>query len=138
VGTGSLEYDLKKYAQSLNLLEKIDFIGFQKDVIKYYLSAKATILTSIYEGFPNVLIESISLGTPVVSFNCPGGISDIVIDGENGFIVQNNNIEDFISKLKLIIESEFDRDTVSKTAAKFHPKEIIQKYLMVIEELYKN
>jgi glycosyltransferase involved in cell wall biosynthesis len=137
VGTGRLEYDLKKYAQSLGLLGRIDFIGFQKDVIKYYLMAKATILTSIYEGFPNVLIESISLGTPVVSFNCPSGIGDIVIDGENGFIAQNNNVEDFVSKLTFLIESEFDREKVRKTAARFHPKEIIHKYIILIEELNK-
>lgn len=135
VGSGSLEADLKEYAQSLAILQKIDFLGFQKDVINYYLKAKVTILTSIYEGFPNVLIESISLGTPVVSFNCPSGIGDIIVDGENGFIAQNNNIDDFVSKLLLTIKFEFEKQAVLKTAIKFHPKKIILNYINIIKKL---
>ena len=44
-------------------------------MIPYYLHAKATLLTSLYEGYPNVLIESITLKTPVVAFDCPSGPS---------------------------------------------------------------
>ena len=135
VGEGSLKSDLKKYAQSLEVSEKIDFIGFQKDVIKYYLSAKVTILTSVYEGFPNVLIESIALGTPVVSFNCPSGIEDIIIDGKNGFIAKNNDINDFVSKLLLTINFEFDKQAVLISANKFYPKNIISNYIDVIQKL---
>jgi glycosyltransferase involved in cell wall biosynthesis len=138
VGTGSLEADLKSYAQSLAILEKIDFIGFQKDVVNYYLRAKVTILTSIFEGFPNVLIESISIGTPVVSFNCPSGIGDIIVDGKNGFIAQNNDIDDFVSKLLLTIKLEFDKQAVLSSGIKFYPNSIISNYIDVIQKLNEN
>ena len=59
--------ELLELSKNLEIHDKVDFIGFNSDVITYYSKAKATILSSIYEGFPNVLIESISLGTPVVS-----------------------------------------------------------------------
>lgn len=135
VGAGSLESDLKVYAQSLAISENIDFIGFQKNVINYYLKAKVTMLTSIYEGFPNVLIESISLGTPVVSFNCPSGIGDIIVDGKNGFIARNNDIDDFVSKLLLTIKLEFEKQSIISSAIKFHPNNIISNYIDVIQKL---
>jgi len=65
----------------------VGFEGFKKDMIPYYLSAKATVLTPLYEGFPNVLVESITLGTPAIAFNCPSRPSEIIVDGINGFLV---------------------------------------------------
>ena len=71
VGHGKFKHELKK-AIEYEVSDKIDFEGFKKDIIQYYLYAKATILTSMYEGYPNVLIESIAMNTPVVAFKCPG------------------------------------------------------------------
>jgi glycosyltransferase involved in cell wall biosynthesis len=59
----------------------------------YYRRAKATLLTSFFEGFPNVLVESIALGTPVISFDCPSGPADIIIPGVNGILVPNQDIQ---------------------------------------------
>ena len=55
VGQGSLKQELKQKAIDLNVENRVDFEGFQKDIIPYYLHSKATVLTSIYEGYPNVL-----------------------------------------------------------------------------------
>lgn len=97
VGQGSLEGSLKQLASHLAVEDKVDFEGFQKDMIPCYLKARATVLTSLYEGFPNVLVESITLGTPVIAFDCPSGPSEIIQDGVNGFLVgylNTNNLEE--------------------------------------------
>ena len=52
VGAGILENDLKKCANDFGVRDRVDFEGFKKDIIPYYLGAKATLLTSLYEGFP--------------------------------------------------------------------------------------
>jgi len=57
-GQGSLENALKCQAQVLGLAGRVDFKGFQNDMVSYYLHARATVLTSLFEGMPNVLIES--------------------------------------------------------------------------------
>ena len=88
VGKGS-EINLKQMAKKHSVADKVDFEGFKKDIIPYYLKARVTILPSLYEGYPNVLIESISMNTPVIAFDCPSGPNEIIIDGRNGYLVKN-------------------------------------------------
>ena len=52
VGKGSLEKDLRQTSFDHHVADKVDFEGLQKDIIPYYLNAKGTLLTSIYEGYP--------------------------------------------------------------------------------------
>lgn len=128
VGEGKLEKQLKKIAMDLGIESRVDFEGFQKDIIPFYLYARATVLTSVYEGFPNVLIESILLGTPVVSFDCPSGPSEIIEKGVNGFLVEYQNIEDLKNQLYSVLLTKFYIKKMNKTVKKYYPKQIIQKY----------
>lgn len=118
VGKGSLENELKKKAFKLSILDRVDFEGFQKNIIPYYLSAEATILTSLYEGYPNALIESISLGTPVVSFDCKSGPNEIIKNNINGYLVRNLDLEDLKNKISKVLVSKFNRKDVIKTVEK--------------------
>ena len=98
VGKGSLEKELKQKVIDCQVTSRVDFDGFKKDITKYYLHANATLLTSLYEGYPNVLIESIAMNTPVVSFDCPGGPREIVKDGVNGYLAKHLDVNDFKKK----------------------------------------
>lgn len=128
VGQGSLEETLKKKAAALNLADRIDFEGYQTDIIYYYLHAKATMLTSLYEGFPNVLVESIALGTPIISFDCHSGPREIIIQGKNGYLVNNRDVNDFSIKLKILLEKNIDPLVVKSTASRFLAEKIISAY----------
>lgn len=135
VGQGSLEEPLKQCAVDLGVAERVDFDGFQKDMIPYYLHAKATVLTSLYEGFPNVLVESITLGTPVVAFDCPSGPSEIVEDGVNGYLVGYQVVEDFKYKLAKLINSSFNPLVVSASASKNGVLEVSKAYEKIINSI---
>lgn len=128
VGTGNLDYDLKQKAIEYGIVSKVDFEGFQKNTIPYYLYAKATILTSLYEGYPNVLLESISLNTPIVAFDSPGGISEIVKDGINGYLVKYKNVDDLRNKISMILSNKFEYLSLKNSIKKNENKKIYEKY----------
>lgn len=130
VGQGSLEQDLKQCAVDLGIAERIDFEGFQKNILPYYLYAKATILTSLYEGFPNVLVESLTLGTPVIAFDCSSGPNEIIQDGVNGYLIEYLNIEKLahgLKKLSLATHMHNNKKII-KSAKQYTNDCIIQKY----------
>ena len=114
LGDGSLLNELKKTAENYYVTNKVDFEGFKENLISYYLHARATVLTSLYEGYPNVLIESISLNTPVIAFNSLGGQREIIQDGVNGYLVKNLDVQDMKKKLfKLLNNKGMNRNLIA-------------------------
>lgn len=132
VGAGRLEDELRKLVYQLKLESKINFEGFQLDLLQYYLNAKAVVLTSQFEGFPNVLVESISLGTPVISYDCCHGPREI-INSTNGYLVEMNNIEQFSSAISSLLNSSFDHNKIRSDAKnKYFEHNVINKWIGVL------
>jgi GalNAc-alpha-(1->4)-GalNAc-alpha-(1->3)-diNAcBac-PP-undecaprenol alpha-1,4-N-acetyl-D-galactosaminyltransferase len=92
-------------ADELGVGDRIIFTGKQGDVEQYYLRSKIFAFSSISEGFPNVIGEAMSAGLPVVAFDCVAGPSDLITDGETGFLIPMNNKELFAQKLQLLIDN---------------------------------
>lgn len=137
VGQGSLEQSLKQCAQDFGVADRVDFEGFQADVIPYYLHARAILLTSLYEGFPNVLIESITLGTPFVSFDCPSGPREIIENRKNGVLVEYLNTEALRDRLNQFLSSkEMTRESVLETASRFSLLSAVSQYEDVINSVH--
>jgi glycosyltransferase involved in cell wall biosynthesis len=115
LGQGPDEEKLKSIIKELNLEKKVKFLGFQNNPYIYMKQADIFVLSSRFEGFPNVVLEANACGTQVVAFNCPGGTSEIIIDGENGYLSNCQDKEDFILKLKRIsLEKEVTPDILKK------------------------
>lgn len=133
VGEGSLKEELKKHCQKLNISNDVIFEGFREDVISFYKKSEVVVLTSLYEGFPNVLIESITLGTPVVAFDCENGPNEIIKNGKNGYLVEFLNVDMFVEKLKKVLVNGFSTKKIKKTASIYRIDNIIKKYMKVVE-----
>jgi glycosyltransferase involved in cell wall biosynthesis len=71
-----------------------------------YIDSSMLLLTSLYEPFGLVLPEAMSCGLPVVAFDCPYGPSEIIIDGVNGFLIRNRDVQEFAQKVCLLIENQ--------------------------------
>ncbi|EOW6741360.1 glycosyltransferase [Cronobacter dublinensis] len=135
IGKGSLYNSLLEQVAELNLNSAVKFEGFRSDVERYYYHAKATVLTSKYEGFPNVLLESLAVGTPVIAYDCPSGPSEIIIDDTNGYLIPNGNINEMAKGMQSVLGKNFKRDIVRSTAEHFKANKITEQYLECFEKI---
>jgi glycosyltransferase involved in cell wall biosynthesis len=85
-GEGEEENNLKKLVKSLDLTNKVIFAGLSSDIEGILPIAELFILPSLWEGLPNVLLEAMAAGKPVVATKV-GGIPEIVVHGETGILV---------------------------------------------------
>ena len=95
VGDGELRTDLEAQVAELKLQDKVHFVGTQSNPFPYLAGAKFITLSSRTEAFPMVLIEALALQCPVITTDCPTGPREIVEDGVNGLLVENENSEAF-------------------------------------------
>ncbi|MDP9080744.1 MAG: glycosyltransferase [Bacteroidota bacterium] len=93
-GDGPLMADLKTEVELRKLKNRVNFLGKIKDVPGHIAQHDVLLLSSFTEGFPNVILEAMSVGVPVVTFRV-GGADDIIRDGFNGFIVKQGDLLNF-------------------------------------------
>ena len=109
IGDGECAFSLKKYSQEQGIENDVIFTGWKKDLASVYADLDVVALTSLNEGTPVSLIEAMACAKPVIATDV-GGVKDIVIDGENGFLVKSNDIEGFSDKLIDLLSDKAKRD----------------------------
>jgi glycosyltransferase involved in cell wall biosynthesis len=101
IGKGEKETELNNYILKNKLESYVKLVGYQDNPFKYIRAADLFILSSRYEGLPNVLIESMSLKKSVISSNCPTGPKEILNNGNYGSLFK---VGDYKSLAKLILD----------------------------------
>ena len=85
-GEGKLEHALRSQIARLGLTGSVILRGVVKDIASEYSNSSALLMTSLHEGFPLALVEASSFGLPLISYDCPTGPSEIIVDaGAGGF-----------------------------------------------------
>jgi GalNAc-alpha-(1->4)-GalNAc-alpha-(1->3)-diNAcBac-PP-undecaprenol alpha-1,4-N-acetyl-D-galactosaminyltransferase len=118
VGDGPKRSELELESIQLGIKERVTFTGFQKDVDYFLSQSKIFAFTSLHEGFPNALLEAMATPLACVSFDCVAGPSDLIADGENGFLVQVGNVEELKQKLQVLIDNEDVRLSIEQKSAR--------------------
>ena len=87
LGSGSLFIELRKLRDELGLSSKVTFFGNIENPFAFMKHADFLVLSSRFEGLPNVVLEANACGTPVIAYNSPGGTAEIVKHGINGILI---------------------------------------------------
>jgi GalNAc-alpha-(1->4)-GalNAc-alpha-(1->3)-diNAcBac-PP-undecaprenol alpha-1,4-N-acetyl-D-galactosaminyltransferase len=121
-GDGVLKEEYKKLTKTLGIADKVDFVGNVQNIWDYYNQAKIFAFTSNSEGFPNALLEAMSFGLPCISTDCPSGPSEIIVNDENGFLIEANKKEQLENKLSKLISNPEICNQFSQNAIKYTQK----------------
>ena len=119
IGNGINKDFLKEFIKKNNLSLDIKIMNFQKNPFPYLKKSEVLILSSLFEGLPNVLLESLSLKKFVISSDCPTGPKEILDYGKNGLLFKMKDEKDLLKKIvyylkekkkcKYLLENGFKR-----------------------------
>ena len=105
-GEGPKREEYEALIAQMGLTDKISLIGKTKNISDYYNKSKIFAFTSIFEGFPNALIEAMHYGLACVSTDCPTGPSELIADGSNGYLIPMNDENTLALKLDELMKDE--------------------------------
>jgi glycosyltransferase involved in cell wall biosynthesis len=142
-GSGSIECkrELESMVESLNLREHCLFVGNKTDVENYYIACDLTVLPSLFEGTPNVALESMACGVPVVATR----VSDndyVIPDGRVGYLVPCRDEKLLADRVSRLLQDSEERVKMGQNARawmlqEFTTRRLAEKTASVYEESLK-
>ena len=99
IGYGPERKNITNLAKNLKINKNIIIINKDYNPYPYMKRSNLLILTSVYEGFPNVLVESLTIGTPVISTNANAGASEILLNGKGGDLIKIGDYRNLAKKI---------------------------------------
>ena len=140
LGHGNLENKLKKITFELGINKFVKFIGWKKDTSIYLKKSKIFILSSIYEGLGNVLLDAINYDNVCISTNCPSGPSEILLNGKGGLLVKPKSPKLLAKKIQFSIDNysllKKKNQYAKQKLNRFLIKDNSQKYFNYLEKFY--
>ena len=136
IGYGSNELKIKNYIRDNSLIGKIKILKYQENPYKFIRSSDLFILTSKYEGLPNVLLEAMVLKKFIISSNCPTGPREILNNGKGGLLFKSKNYKELAKKIVYFHKNKKKCFIMNKTSQvgleRFDFKKNLNKYYETI------
>ena len=140
-GEGSLRNELQNKIDALNLSESILLPGNISHIHEMIANSEIFVLSSDFEGMSNALMEALMIGTPSISTECNGS-TDLIINGENGWLVPVGDKNALQEKIELMISSRALRENISlnskKMASKYNTENVLKQWRNVVEDTIAN
>lgn len=134
IGEGPYFKTIVNEVNKLGMENNVNFIKYTPDVSKYLVEHDMFLQGSFSEGFPNSLLESCAVGTPVIAFKAPGGTKEIIEEGVNGFLVTDE--DEFLERLN--DKKDWDpKDIRESVHRKFNKNKILTDYEKFFIEILK-
>lgn len=132
LGDGEEREELEKLVKKYKLENNIKFLGFQKNPFIYMKNSDLFVLSSKWEGFGNVIVESMAVGTPVLATDCPYGPREILENGKYGWLVKNKDVDELSEKIKYLFYNREEIKSMKKKVKErveyFAVKNIVKRY----------
>ena len=136
IGQGSNYNKIYNLIQKYKLTDVVKLAGYKEKAYEYINSADLFILTSKYEGLPNVLLEAQYLGIPIISSDCPTGPKEILMNGKAGTLYETGNYIDLSNKIKFFLKNKFyfikQVKFAKKNLDRFEDNIFLQKYNKIL------
>lgn len=132
LGEGSKREALTRLAKREGILDRVELLGFVENPFSYMAKSDVFVLSSKWEGCPNVLIEAIACGGPVVSTDCPSGPREILDGGAIGSLVPTGNDVEMAEEITDVLCSNSDSSQYESYAEHYKVENISEKYLEVL------
>ena len=136
-GEGSLEADLKKRINEAGLIN-VTIHPFTHNISQEYAKSSIQVLTSRFEGFSLVLLEAMRHGLPCVTFDCPFGPKELIDDNKCGYVIENDNINQFAERLNYLIDNQQVRKRFAKEALMKSRKYNVDNIMNLWKELFNS
>jgi len=127
-GEGPLEAELKTHAAQLGIGERVLFAGYVEDPMACYAAADLVVVSSLSEGFGNVLIEAMASGVPVISTDAPHGPREILADGRFGTLVPVGDVKSLAAAMAHMLEHPTPANLLKERAEDFDVARIGDQY----------
>lgn len=137
LGDGVRKSSLMDLVKQKNIEDNVHFLGYQENPFKYINRSKYLVLSSLNEGMPNVILEALACETPVVAFDCFSGPSEMIINKENGLLVENQNVEKLTEAMSLFVEDialyEYCKKNALESIQQFSLEKIGKQWLNLMK-----
>lgn len=134
LGNGSCREQLEQQIVEMGLEATVSLPGIAEDPFPYFRVAHLFVLSSRWEGFPNVLAEALVSGVSIVSTDCPAGPSELLGGGKFGFLVPVGDSQRMADAMLQALQNPLDRDVLSKRAEDFSIKRSVDEYVALFEQ----
>lgn len=138
-GDGAIKRQLESQISELRLSDQVSLGGHTKNVYPLLNKAGIYVLSSRYEGFPNSLMEAMSVGAPCISFDCESGPNEMITNGHDGLLVAPEDEIALADAIAYMIENPVERDRMGRNAAAINDRlsfeAIMPQWERLIEEL---
>lgn len=137
--------ELKKLQQlALEKSVELEWIPYAThlDILQHIYNSQILISCSETECWPNVIVEAMSVGTPVIATNCNFGPNEIISDNENGYLFDINDIQSAVTKIKILLANEKIYNNFSNSALNsslsYSSEKILDSWLVLIKKIKIN
>ena len=136
LGTGHLEGALAAQAQSMGVVDDMALPGFVENPYPWMKHASLFVLSSLWEGSPNVLTEALALGTPVVSTDCPSGPQEILQGGRYGCLTPPGDAEAMAEAIRHTLGAPLPAATLQEATAEYTMERNAAGYEAMLTEIH--